>query len=320
MLLRSYNELTKEQGYVEKLIGHYVFHPQYKNPGTITGRLAGAGGVNIQQIPKERGYMQCWRARPGCVWIHSDVTSLEQVVMAELSGDETLMRLYGPNANPNHDVYLFTGCYIKGLQSAIRRYYDPDNPTPEGKRLAKQHCAKQRAIAKKLVLSSSYGAGPRRIHQDLQLQGVSVTLDDVFSMHRSYWQLYSGVAEYGEKLNTEWTERGGWVYNGLGRPMTASPDKTKDLVNTVCQSTGHDILMILLYYTSTRLDALGIEYRWIIPDWHDEYILEIEEKHVDKTVPECEAAYADLNNELAGTIPITGDVDVVTNLWEAKTA
>ena len=54
---------------------------------------------NCQQLPKSRGYLECWRPKPGKVWIDLDFTALEQVVMAELTRDDSLFKLYGPGVN-----------------------------------------------------------------------------------------------------------------------------------------------------------------------------------------------------------------------------
>lgn len=51
--------------------------------------------ISIHQLPKSPDYLQHWVARPGCVWVQSDIASLEQVVLAELSEDRELMKLYG---------------------------------------------------------------------------------------------------------------------------------------------------------------------------------------------------------------------------------
>lgn len=103
-LLKQQKDTVKEEGYVKGCLDHlledsegnYRLHPQFRIPGTLTCRLAGSGGVNIQQIPKSRKYLDCWKPIEGKAWIDFDFTALEQVVLAELSRDESLLNLYGP--------------------------------------------------------------------------------------------------------------------------------------------------------------------------------------------------------------------------------
>lgn len=319
-LLRRYNELVKEKGYVDTCLGYHVdgvLNIQMKCPGTLTGRLAGAGGLNVQQIPKSQGYMECWIPRPGHVWVNSDFASLEQVVLAELSEDPTLFKLYGPDAKPN-DVYLFNAAHMYGLADEVRKHYNPDDPTEAMLRSAKKKCKKQRSISKIITLASSYGAGTGKLLETMQMAGVRTSWDEVEKMRDSYWQLYEGIKRYGARLERQWNSNGGWVYNGLGRPMPVAPKLTKDLMNRVVQSTGHDILMVYVYYLSLIRRQHELQFTYIIPDFHDQVIVECKEEDIAKTTWAFEEAYRLLNEELCGTIKMKGDIEVCRNLWEAK--
>jgi len=187
--------------------------------------------INQQQIPKDQGYMECWIARPGMVWVDFDVASLEPVVLTELSQDKTMMKLYGPGAKEGQDIYLFNAYHIPKLADNVRKYYNPDNPTPETTEIAKKQCKKERSISKLITLGSSYGAGPAKIQQSLELEGINLSFDEAKAIHTAYWDLYKGVKTYQAKLLAEWEGHGGWIYNGLGRPLTVAPDVVKDLVN-----------------------------------------------------------------------------------------
>lgn len=100
--LNEYNLLLKEQGYVEALLERTrepgVLYPQFNSFGTVTGRLSGSGGINVQQMPKTRGFLECWTARPGHKLVQLDTAALEPTVLAEFSQDPALMSLYGPDA------------------------------------------------------------------------------------------------------------------------------------------------------------------------------------------------------------------------------
>lgn len=101
MLVR-HQEAVKEMSFVESLSSIQidgVLHPQVKVPGTLTGRLSGAGGFNVQNPPKSRGLLQCLVKPKGYSLVQADFTALEMVVMAELSKDPGLWELYGPGSN-----------------------------------------------------------------------------------------------------------------------------------------------------------------------------------------------------------------------------
>lgn len=319
-VLKEYIDKSKEQSYVKSCIAITettgYLHPQFRVPGTLTGRLAGSGGFNLQQQPKTREYLENIKAREGYVWVQADINSLEQVVLAELSYDPTLEYLYGSGVT--NDVYLYNAANLKGLGEKVRQYYKPDAPTPESIALAKKECKKERGIAKVLTLSASYGAGPKKIHQTLTLDGVQISLKEVEDIHKNYWELYKGVKDYGQQVYTEWRINQGWVMNGLGRPLAVYKDKTKDLVNRIVQSTGHDCLMIANYYLyQLKKDKPDIWYPIII-DYHDEGIVECKKEDAEEVMEMFKEAYRLTNEYLGGRIKLVAEPMVVMNLADCK--
>lgn len=156
-LLQKVKKYEKEADFAKRLTEQLEFdgrvRAEMKVPGTITMRLSGAGGFSLHQVPKSAGFLGSWEADRGYTLISQDVDALEQVVLTELSGDETLLSLYGPDAKPN-DVYLRNGSAIPKIGDSFRAAgYDPINPTIEGISNAKKTCKKERNIAKLLTLS-----------------------------------------------------------------------------------------------------------------------------------------------------------------------
>jgi DNA polymerase I-like protein with 3'-5' exonuclease and polymerase domains len=319
-VLIGYNDLTKEQGYVQGCLEFHrdgIIHVQMKPSGTLTGRSAGTGGLNIQQIPHSEGYMKTWVARPGCVWVDCDFTALEPTVLAELSEDPTLMKLYGPDAKPN-DIYLFNGAHIRGLKETIRKYYNPDFPTKESIKLAKEKCKRERSISKVITLASSYGAGVNKLYETLTLSGIDVNFDEVKEMRDSYWHLYQGILRYQDVLNDQWQTNQGFVYNGLARPLAVAPELTKDLVNRVVQSTGHEILTMYLYFIDQLRIQRRVDFIFVIADFHDETIVECKEEDGPKVMQLFNDALELTNQELNGIIKLKANPVTVKNLWQAK--
>lgn len=309
-LLIMRNKSVKELEYVDAVIERStlgVLHPSFLVPGTLTGRLSGAGGLNVQQQPKSERYLKCWKARPGMKWVQVDFTALEQVVLAELSRDPALWKLYGPAAKKN-DVYLFTGAFLPVIGKKIRDAgYDPDNPTEEGIASAKKLAKKERGIAKVITLASSYGAGAKKIRQTLQLEGIPISLDECYRIHAGYWELYAGIKEYEKELLRQYNNNDGWVLNGIGRPIGLSVEKEKDIINQVVQSTGHDILVLWLTIYTRMLEEAGISHTHIIADLHDESIIEVREEDAAAALLIMEeTSMKELNACLRGKIQLRG--------------
>jgi hypothetical protein len=124
------------------------------------------------------------------------------------------------------------GSAIPGIKEAFTACgYNPDNPTKESiSRIKKEHKV-LRSICKVLTLSAQYGAGPRKIHETLKLQGIQKELEEIQNIHRAYWQLFAGIKEYEKFLLGMWQRNGGWILNGVGRPLGVHRDMTKDLVS-----------------------------------------------------------------------------------------
>jgi DNA polymerase I-like protein with 3'-5' exonuclease and polymerase domains len=273
-LLITYGTLEKLRSSVvsllEKLDSTGRYHPELRAPGTHTGRLSGGGGYNWQNAPKCKEILECMQADPGHTLLACDVASLEQVVLANLSGDEAMMKIYGPGAKPN-DIYLFNGSQMGGFVGAAIRGagYDPDNPTPEGIAAAKKLAKKERSISKVYSLAAAYGAGPGKIRSTLAMDGVEIALSEAKRMHGAYWGIYKGVKQYARWLEAQWERNGGWVLNGIGRPVCVAEDFKRDLVNRVCQSTGHDVFMTFAELLAKALDNADIPYKPFNWDLHD---------------------------------------------------
>jgi len=303
--------------------GETRIHPEFRVPGTLTCRLAGAGKFNLQQIPKRKEYLSCWVADPGWEIVDIDHTALEPVVLAALSYDETLWKLYGPNAKKN-DIYLFNGANLPGMGEKIRAAgYDPDFPTVEGIEVAKKQCKKERGMAKTITLGFQYGMGVNKLFDTFKLDGVQVTKNECFGMFQAYWELYSGIKAYEKILVQEWERNNGWVLNGIGRPVCCAQDKLKDIVNRVVQSTGHDIHMMYVEIVERLLLERRLKYRWLIPDFHDQTIMQVREGQGDALVQLYKDAYPILNSKIKQLNPkfgleITGSPSKVPSLAEAK--
>lgn len=276
-----------------------------------------SGMVGCVTVPE--GYIMIRREGFTYVSGNCDVNSLEQVVLAELSQDPTLMKLYGPGAKPN-DVYLFNAASMPVIGPPIRAAgYDPNNPTVEGILAAKKKCKRERGISKVVTLASSYGAGVKKIWQTLTLSGVDISMEEVMKIHKGYWELYSGVKRYEERLVREWEKNEGYVLNGYGRPVCVAEKYLKDIVNRVCQSTGHDCLMTYIYHWKRLMREADIPYKPIVADFHDESILQVKIEDADRTAQLLEhAAFAALNNEMGNMIPLAGEAVIATNLAELK--
>lgn len=311
----------KELGYIEDYISRTEFsptiHPDFRMPGTVTGRLS-SSKPNLQQIPKSNAVMSLFTARPGHVWIDLDFSALEPVVATEFSQDANMLRIYG-NTAPKNDIYLFVAAHIPGISEKVRAAgYDPYKPTPEGLANAKKLCKHERGICKTVVLACQYGAGVNKVQQTLEADNIFLAYEEVEKIHSGYWSLFSGLKAFSKELYFQWKRNGGWILNGTGRPMCVPADMTKDLLNRFVQSTGHDILVKYVRLFIEEMRYRGIPYTPVCLDWHDSCCVEVLEEYREQTAEVFMDSLDELNRQLGGIIKLRGEPDIGRNLADVK--
>lgn len=318
-LFISVQDKVKVRQFIEQLREHKwtnnTLHPSFSVPGTLTGRLSGRE-PNIQQMPKSVEFLKIFTARPGYKLITCDVTSLENYVLAELSQDEALLGLYGPEARPGQDAYLYIASQLPVIGDKIRATgYNPHTATPEDTAKAKKLCKSERDIGKTLVLSGNYGAGPDKMYATLRLQGVEITLEQVKELHRGFWELRQGTKDYQAELLRQWNKNKGWTIDGLGHPVCVDQKYKKDIVNRVVQRTGHTLFVKLLVVCDELFRDNNIDAHPFIADLHDCMIYEVRNDHVPQAVQIMEVdSYKILNSWLGSSAPLKGD-SKVCNTW-----
>lgn len=319
LLDRGYavKELSYIQAYIDVTSDRPTIHPSFRAPGTVSGRLT-SKEPNMQQIPKSQAVMKLFKARPGYAWIDLDFSALEPVVATEFSEDPNLEVIYG-NGRPTNDIYLFVGANIPGMAEKIRGAgYDPYNPTPEGLAAAKKKCKHERSICKTVVLACQYGAGVNKVMETLENDDVFLPYEDVARIHSGYWELFSRVRDFSRELLFQWRENGGYVLNGMGRPMSVPEDMIKDTLNRFIQSTGHDLLVRYIRIYTEELTRRNIEWYPLMIDWHDASAVEVREDQLEEAKQVMMWGVDQLNAELQGRIKLRGEPDVGFNLSDIK--
>ena len=137
-------------------------------------------------------------------------------------------------------------------------------------------------------------------------------------MHAGFWALYGGIKAWEKELVRQWRTNGGWVLNGIGRPLGVDEAYVKDIVNRVCQSTGHDIYVLWLDIAVRLLQESGMTWHPLVADLHDAGYFEVEEARAQEALDLLVGpAYDELNRWLGGLIPLRGDGKLLAHWGEA---
>lgn len=265
--------------------------------------------INIQQAAKVRPLLDIMVAGEG-FFVQSDISSLEPTVIAELSGDKTYKEIYA--SGKPHDPYLYTAIKIMPWAAEkVNAVYNIDNPTKESVAAAKKECKMERRMAKPVMLSGQFRAGPRRQWRMLRLEGHDLDLDTVKEMNQNFWgpDMFEGVIKWEEELLAEVDFNGRWLTNGFGRPFVVLQHKRKDVINIQSQSAGHMILDMWNYHLSKLVETQGLDVKPVVEDWHDERIWWAPTEEVAQQLKEAmEESTRLLNLEVGGEIPLRAEV------------
>ena len=157
-------------------------HTTFKQYGAKTGRMS-SEGPNLQNIPS-RGegavIRQIFAASEGYYIIGSDYSQQEPRSLAELSGDENMIRAYAEGL----DLYAVIGSklYHTDYENCLEFY--PDGTTnPEGK--------KRRNNVKSVLLGLMYGRGAASIAEQMQ-----VSVKEASKVMEDFFKQFPKVADY----------------------------------------------------------------------------------------------------------------------------
>lgn len=169
-----------------------------------------------------------------------------------------------------------------------------------------------------IVHNCGYGASVNRVRNILIMQGFPVTVGEAKIIHRDYWKLYAGIKRFESELQAVWQDTGGWIPSLAGKPICVPADYLHDIVNRFAQTSGHEVLMMLVHNIETLRRQRKIEmYPWI-PDFHDETIFEVPEHNVPAVVQLFNDAMTMVNERLEMNVMMSGEPQIADNLAEIK--
>jgi len=307
-LILDHRDLVAQKRFLlaieENLNGDRI-HIPIKMSGTITGRcssgnLEGKGkgrATNLLALPKRPELWECFIPNEGYELVHFDFASLEPHVLAYMTQDKNMLKLYGPDAKP-HCVYLFVAAFFPTIRDKVLEHYNLDgNGTEENLERIKGILKKERKMTKAPYLGSIYGLGAEALSFDAQ-----ITYKEAVTMLNSIEQAFPGKGLLHNHLVKEWTKNGGWVTNVRGRPVCVPKNKLKDIVNRVTQSGGSDILYRLLFHINTAIKFSGIDAKPYIASLHDESIFMVRYEDVQAYKDIVNNSFNKLNDELGWNI------------------
>ena len=266
---------------------------------TATGRLS-SSAPNLQNIPI-RGEMgrEVRRAfipgDTGWRFLSADYSQIDLRVMAHLSEDPLLLEAF----RNNEDIHTFTASLIFGLS--------PDEITTEMRRRAKT-----------VNFGIIYGMGAFGLSRDLK-----ISFKEADAFIKSYFEKYSGVADYISRTIEEVKERG-YVTTLFNRrryiPELSSDQENirrfgeRTAVNTPIQGTSSDIIKLAMIEVSQKLRTEDFESRLLL-QVHDDLLFECPANELPRLSKMVRSA---MEGVVTLSVPLLVDIKTGENWGEMK--
>lgn len=133
-------------------------------------------GPNLQQIPRGKAFRDCFRAEPGRLLAICDWSNIEMRLVAEVSGDKTLIKVF----QDGRDAHYATAALLSGKA-------EKDITKPE------------RQQAKPVNFGFIYGMqGPKLVLYAKAGYGVSLSESQARKFRSRFFAAYSGIAAWHE--------------------------------------------------------------------------------------------------------------------------
>ncbi|MEO0138793.1 MAG: DNA polymerase I [candidate division WOR-3 bacterium] len=290
----EYRELFKlKSTYIEALVKYVQrdgrIHPTFSQTTTATGRLS-CFNPNLQNIPVRgiwgKKLREAFVCPKGYKLVSLDYSQIELRILAHLSGDENLKRIF----YEGRDIHLETAKALFGKEEI------KDD---------------ERRVAKTVNFGIIYGISPYGLSKAI---GVDYEIAD--RMIKAYYERFPGVKRWQEKI-IEFARENGYVQTLMGRRRYIFVDpKINDAyrritINTPVQGSAADMIkkaMIDIYgYIKGKKSKMVLQV-------HDELLFEIAEEEL--------GIIEDLKNLMENAIkldvPVVVDVGIGDNWAEAK--
>lgn len=275
-LILDYRELSKLLGtYIDTiptlLDSNNRLHSEFLQAGSATGRMA-SQNPGIQNIPNKtelgREIRKSFIAEKGYKLVSFDYSQIELRIAAFLSGDKKLIEIF----KTGQDVHTAVACEVFGVK--------PDEVTKE-----------MRGKAKVINFGVMYGMGVTALQKN-----IGTNREEAQQFLDGYFNQFSGLAEYLEKVKRE-TAQKGYTETFFGRRryfpdihsklpfMRASAERMA--INAPIQGTEADIIKLAMIEIDKFLSKKDLknDVRLLL-QVHDELVFEIKENIIQSISPE----------------------------------
>ena len=272
-------------------------HPDFLQLGADTGRFA-CNNPNLQQIPADSGFRNCFIASPGYKLITADYSQIELRIMAEVSEDPAFLKAFQEDT----DLHTLT---------ASQMFRVPLSKVDKDKRFQ----------AKSINFGLMYGRGPTSLSYQIGLgvEEARKLLDVYFA---SYKKVKRWLDDTGRRAVREKAVRTlGGRRRMFALPERAHPEYDRLISgierqgkNMPIQGTSADITKYALAFIYRELLKRNLD-AYLIHTVHDEIVAEAREDVASEAAKLIEEQMIRAGEKLLKKVPVKVEVHI-SDCWE----
>ena len=254
-------------------------HANWVQIGSATGRMS-CKNPNMQNLPREAAYRNCFRAAPNYVLIKADYEQIELRLAAEIAPDARMKKAF----YEGRDLHSVTASYLLG-KSTTEAVTDS-----------------QRQMAKAVNFGLIFGMGARGLSSYAQNNfRVQMDENEAAEIRRRYFEAYSGIKNWHELQSRKQETR---TILGRHRILEGERDYTNKL-NSPIQGSAADglkLALIKLWETRHRVNA------YPVLTVHDEIVIEAPKELAGKAAEWLKSCMEDGMGEFLQEVPVAVDI------------
>jgi len=244
--------------------------------GTTSGRLSSSGKMNMQQIPRDNPIVKgCIKATKGNKIVAMDLTTAEVYCAAVLANDKALMEVFQSGGNFHSNIAKLVFNLPCEVDEVAELY------------------GTQRQMAKAVTFGIMYGAGPKKISEQVTKDsGKYFSTSEASEVIKDYFHQFSGLKRWLDNQK-KFIEDNGFIYSHFGRkrrlPNVFSTDKgiasheVRSGINFLVQSIASDVNLLGAIDTHQELKEKQLDKdARIFALVHDSILAEVKEDKIEE--------------------------------------
>lgn len=287
-LFMEYREASKRAGTYGKDWLKFVnprtgrIHADWKPIGSEPGRMA-CKNPNLQNLPRDPRYRDCFIPRGGRVLVKADYSQIELRIIAQMSQDPRMLKAFAEGG----DLHQLTAALVMGKR--------PEEVTKE-----------ERQMAKAVNFGLIYGMGAQGLaNYAANSYGVTLTLEQAQRFRQRYFEAFAAVRRWHKRHERDKETRTLWGRRRVLRPDAFSTER----YNSPVQGTGADLLKLALAHLWETEPPPGT---LIVSVVHDEIQVEADADRVEQAEQWLTAAMENAAKEMLD-VPVVVEVTRYAN-------